>query len=97
MKSFYFSGFCASILLLFLLKNAYGFSECPIQSSYNSIWDPIHVFVSNCLALVAYYQSNGQNIQQWCSVPLNYQKCCLTCQSKWNITNGFHFIKDLII
>jgi hypothetical protein len=39
------------------------------------------MLVSNCLSLVAYYQSMGKNIQQWCSDSNNYQKCCITCQS----------------
>ena len=53
--------------------------------------------VTNCLTWLAYAQSTGVNIQNWCSNPNNYQKCCITCQSIANMNEIIqHSIKTNI-
>ena len=64
--------------------------ECP----NSGITDPLIPNVFNCLSWVAYLKSQGQNLQQWCNVPNNYKKCCLTCQSNL-INNNYINLKYL--
>jgi hypothetical protein len=34
------------------------------------------------LQWLAYAQSQGVDIVNWCQNPIYFQKCCITCQSK---------------
>lgn len=37
--------------------------------------------ITNCIELLAYYQSQGVDPQIWCHDVNNYHVCCATCQS----------------
>lgn len=75
-------------LLLMLFDNSFGFNECPISHSPY----PGNKDINNCLQLLAFLKSQGQNVAQWCSNQNNYQQCCITCQ---NIKSDYNTCKNL--
>jgi len=74
-----FTGKNLKNFILNMVLKFFSFQECP----NSALADPNISGVTNCLSWLAYLQSQGTNILQWCSVSANYQKCCLTCQSKF--------------
>lgn len=52
--------------------------ECPNCG----VADPNVPGVTNCISWLAYLQSVGQSAYAWCQDASNYQKCCISCQSK---------------
>ena len=58
----------------------FSFKEC----RDSGVPDPQIPGIYNCLQWVAYAQTQGQNIKDWCSNSQNFQKCCMTCQSMYN-------------
>ena len=76
--------FCKSILILAslsacLVQGIDAFSEC----SNSGLADPSISGVTDCPSWLAYLQSTGQDVVSWCSNSANYQKCCITCRSKF--------------
>lgn len=67
-----------SVIAFFLLsKTAHGFYECPVHPvPYKTTPE-----INNCLKLVAFVKSQGQNVAEWCSNANNYKQCCITCQN----------------
>lgn len=43
--------------------------------------DPSIQGVTNCIQWLAYAQSQGVDVTQWCQNSVYFQKCCITCQS----------------
>ena len=55
------------------------FKECPVSPvPYKTTPE-----INNCLKLVAFVKSQGQNVAEWCSIANNYKQCCITCQSNY--------------
>lgn len=81
----YLEAFSGKKNILFLgYYNFFSFETFSCKECQNSkLPDPKIPGVIDCLSWTAYVQKQGVDLVKWCSNTDNYQKCCLTCRSKF--------------